>query len=134
MPMLGKCMIFKKFHAWRNARACIKCSSWMSKKMAKNNTWHANQIHASFLLAKMDDTLAINACHFLWLDKFHKSARALEKKGKKKKRKIRYSTVWNSSTIKKLDFRNIEYHIIFLITQILGQQCHTSDSLETRVH
>ena len=41
------------------------------KKMAKNNTWHANQIHASFLLAEMEDTLAINACHFLWLDKFH---------------------------------------------------------------
>ena len=33
-----------------------------------------------------------------------------------------------------LDFSNIEYHIIFLITQILGQQCHASDSLETRVH
>ena len=43
----------------------------LSKKMAKNNTWHANQIHASFLLAEMDDTLAIDACHFLWLDKFH---------------------------------------------------------------
>ena len=41
------------------------------KKMARNNTWHANQIHASFLLAEMDNTLAINACHFLWLDKFH---------------------------------------------------------------
>ena len=23
-----------------------------------------------------------------------------------------------------LDFSNIEYHIIFLIAQILGQQCH----------
>ena len=43
----------------------------LSKKMARNNTLHANQIHASFLLAEMDDTLAINACHFLWLDKFH---------------------------------------------------------------
>ena len=49
----------------------------LSKKMAK--TWHANQIHASFLMAEMDDTLAINACHFLWLDKFHESAEALEK-------------------------------------------------------
>ena len=27
-----------------------------------------------------------------------------------------------------LDFRNIEYHITFLITQIPGQQCHTCDS------
>jgi len=27
----------------------------LSKKMARNNTWHANQIHASFLLAEMDD-------------------------------------------------------------------------------
>ena len=33
-----------------------------------------------------------------------------------------------------LDFSNIEYHIIFLITQILGQQCHVDDSLGTRVH
>ena len=33
-----------------------------------------------------------------------------------------------------LDFSNIEYHIIFLITQISSQQCHTSDSLGTRVH
>ena len=33
-----------------------------------------------------------------------------------------------------LDFNNIEYHIIFLITQIPSQQCHTSDSLGTRVH
>ena len=32
-----------------------------------------------------------------------------------------------------LDFSNIEYHIIFLITQISGQQCHTDDSLGTRV-
>ena len=28
-----------------------------------------------------------------------------------------------------LNFRNIEYHIVFLIPQISGQQCHTSDSL-----
>ena len=41
----------------------------LSKKMARNNTWYANQIHASFLLA-------INACHFLWLDKFHVDVRA----------------------------------------------------------
>ena len=33
-----------------------------------------------------------------------------------------------------LDFSNIEYHIIFLITRILGQQCHTGDSLGTQVH
>ena len=33
-----------------------------------------------------------------------------------------------------LNFSNIEYYIIFLTTQILGQQCHASDSLETRVH
>ena len=32
MPMLGRCMIFKKFHVWRNARACIKCSSWIVKE------------------------------------------------------------------------------------------------------
>ena len=43
----------------------------LTEKMAHINTWRANQIHGSFLLAEMDDTLAINACHFLWLDKFH---------------------------------------------------------------
>ena len=32
MPMSRRCMIFKKFHAWRNARACIKCSSWIVKE------------------------------------------------------------------------------------------------------
>ena len=32
-----------------------------------------------------------------------------------------------------LDFSNIEYHIIFSITQTPGQKCHTSDSLGTRV-
>ena len=32
MPMSGRCMIFKKFHAWRNARACIKCFSWIVKE------------------------------------------------------------------------------------------------------
>ena len=31
------------------------------------------------------------------------------------------------------DFNNIEYHIIFLITQIPSQQCHAGDSLGTRV-
>ena len=44
------------------------------------------------------------------------------KKEKKRKRKTRYSTVWSSSTIKKvLNFNNIKYHIIFFITQISGQ-------------
>ena len=32
-----------------------------------------------------------------------------------------------------LNFSNIEYHIIFLITQISGQQCYTDYSLKTRV-
>ena len=32
-----------------------------------------------------------------------------------------------------LNFSNIEYHIIFLITQIPGQQYHVGDSLGTRV-
>ena len=33
-----------------------------------------------------------------------------------------------------LNFSNIEYHIIFLIIQIPGQQYHTGDLLKTRVH
>ena len=49
MPILGRCIIFKKFHAWRNARACIKCSSWIVKEDGQDNTLHANQIRASFL-------------------------------------------------------------------------------------
>ena len=44
-----------------------------------------------------------------------------------------YSTVWSSSTIEVLDFSNIKYHIIFLITQIPGQQRHVGDSLGPRV-
>ena len=33
-----------------------------------------------------------------------------------------------------LNFNNIEYHIIFLVTQIPGQQNHVGNSLGTRVH
>ena len=33
---------------------------------------------------------------------------------------------------KVLDFRNIEYRFVFIIPQILGQQCH-ADDLETQV-
>ena len=32
-----------------------------------------------------------------------------------------------------LDFNIIEYHIIFLITQLPDQRCHTGDSLRTKV-
>ena len=49
MPISGRCIIFKKFHAWRNERACTKCSSWILKENGQDNTLHANQIHASFL-------------------------------------------------------------------------------------
>ena len=63
MPMLGRCMIFKKFHAWRNGRACIKCSSWIVKEDGQEQhlTCKPNSCYFS---------LAIYACHFLWLDKF----------------------------------------------------------------
>ena len=33
-----------------------------------------------------------------------------------------------------LDFSNIEYHIIFLITKISDQQCHAGNLLGTWVH
>ena len=49
MPISGRCIIFKKFHAWRNAKDCIKCSSWIVKEDGQDNTLHANQVHASFL-------------------------------------------------------------------------------------
>ena len=58
------------------------------------------------------------------------SYRRLKKKNKNKVldcRKLEYYK-------EVLDFSNIEYHIIFLITQIPGQQCHTNDSLGTWVH
>ena len=29
---VGKMCDFQKFHVWRNARACIKCSSWIVKE------------------------------------------------------------------------------------------------------
>ena len=53
---------------------------------------------------------------------------------KKEKRKIRYSTVLSLSTIKKYSISLISSTtIFFLVTQVSGQQCHTNDSLRTRV-
>ena len=63
-----------------------------------------------------------------------KSRKRKKKKKKKEKKKTRYSSVGSSSTIKKLNFSNIEYDIIFLITQISSQQCHVGNSLGTWVH
>jgi len=53
-------------------------------------------------------------------------------KGKKKKKLLDCIKLEYYKEV--LDFSIIEYHIIFLITQILGQQCYASDSLGTRVH
>ena len=52
---------------------------------------------------------------------------------KKKKKKVRDCTKLKYYE-EILDLSNIEYHIIFLITQIPGQQYHAGDLLETRVH
>ena len=55
-----------------------------------------------------------------------------------KKKKEKKSKVPNCMKLKYykevLNFSNIEYHIIFLIIQIPGQQYHTGDLLKTRVH
>ena len=54
---------------------------------------------------------------------------------KKKKKKKRVLDCMKLEYCKEvLNFSNIEYRIIFLITQILGQQCHAGDSLATQVH
>ena len=133
MPMSRRCMIFKKFHAWRNARACIKCSSWIVKEDGQEQ-------HLSCKPNSCFIHLAINACHFLWLDKFLWLARVssyerLKKKKEKvclyvrqrdrkelnymksrkreKKKKTKYSTVWSSSTIKKYSISVISSTTLF---------------------
>ena len=55
--------------------------------------------------------------------------------GRLKKKKKKVLNCMKLEYYKKvLDFSNIKYHIIFLIIQIPSQQCHTGDSLGTRVH
>ena len=158
MSILGRCMIFKKFHAWRNARTCIRCSSWIVKEDSQEQHLTCKPNSCFF-------SLAINACHFLWLDRFLWLARVssygrlknkkIKKKKKKKeclyvrqrdrkeldcmksrkrgkKRVLDYMKLEYYKEV--LDFINIEYHIIFLITKISGQQCHAGNSLGTRVH
>ena len=127
MPMLGRCMIFKKFHAWRNSRTCIKYPSWIVKEDGQEQHLTCKPNSCFF-------SLAINVCHFLWLDKFLWLARVSSYGRFKKKKKKRVLDCMKLKYYKEvLDFSNIEYHIIFLITQILDQQCHASDSLGTQV-
>ena len=52
-----------------------------------------------------------------------------KKEKEKKKKVLNYMKLEYYKEV--LDFSNIEYHIIFLITQISSQQCHASDSLGT---
>ena len=52
-----------------------------------------------------------------------------QKVGKKKEKKNKVLDFVKLEYYKEvLDFRNIEYHIVFIIPQIRGQQCHASDS------
>ena len=134
MPMLGRCMIFKKFQVWRNARTCIKCSSWIVKEDGQEQHLKCKPNSCFF-------SLAIYACHFLWLDEFLWLARVSSYRREKKKsasmwdREIeKNSTVWKVEKKKKknkvldcmkpgyykevLDFSNIKYYIMFLIIQI----------------
>ena len=53
-----------------------------------------------------------------------------KKVGKKKKKNKVLNFVKLDYYKEVLDYHNIEYYIAFLITQILGQQCHASDSLK----
>ena len=118
--MSWRCMIFRKFHAWRNVRACIKCSSWIVKEDGQEQHLTCRPNSCFF-------SLAINACHFLWL------ARVSSLKKRKKKKKV-LDCMKLEYCKEVLNFSNIEYRIIFLITHILGQQCHAGDSLATQVH
>ena len=81
MPMSGKCMIFKKFHAWRNARACIKCFSWIVKE--------DGQEKKSNIYKKM--RLRVALCGGKWkkrkIGRWGRSEWVDEKKEKKKKEK-----------------------------------------------
>ena len=138
MPMSGRCMIFKKFHAWRNERACIKYSSWIVKEDGQEQ--HLTCKPNSFFFS-----LAINACHFLWLARV--SSYEKKKSASTWDREIEKNlTIWRKKNggvfncmkleyyKEILNFSNIEYHIIFLIIQIPGQQYHTGDLLKTQVH
>ena len=60
----------------------------------------------------------------------------MKKKEKKKKKKRRRLLDYIKLEYYKevLNFSIIEYHIIFLITKLLDQQCHTGDSLRTKVY
>ena len=58
----------------------------------------------------------------------------LDMKSREREKKNKVLDCIKLEYYKEVDFSNIEYHIIFLITQIPSQQCHTSDSLGTRVH
>ena len=64
----------------------------------------------------------VDTLQLVWLlfTKIEYETKSVKKKKKKKKQRTRLSKV---EYYKKLiDFSNIEFHIIFLITQILGQQ------------
>ena len=72
MPMSGKCMIFKKFHAWRNARACIKFSSWIVKEDGKEKK---SNIYI-YIYIKENEI----ACGFMWWKVKEKENRKMRKK------------------------------------------------------
>ena len=56
------------------------------------------------------------------------------KRGKKKEKKKVLDFMKLEYYKEVLNFSNIEYHVIFLITQIPGQHCQAGDSLETQVY
>ena len=132
-PMSGRCMIFKKFHAWRSARACSKCSSWIVKEDGQEqhltckpnscffsfgrNGWHFGHRCLPFSLA-WQVSCRCNYCYFGWTLAINRWWIREEKR----KRKKRYSTVWCLNTIKNYSIFVISSTILFfLITWILGQ-------------
>ena len=130
--MSGRCMIFKKFHAWRSARACSKCSSWIVKEDGQEqhltckpnscffsfgrNGWHFGHRCLPFSLA-WQVSCRCNYCYFGWTLAINRWWIREEKRKRKKKvldcMKLEYYK-------ELLNFCNIEYYIIFLITQISG--------------
>ena len=132
MPMLGRCMIFNKFQVWRNARTCIKCSSWIVKEDSQEQhltckktkfmllffghkclpfslTWQVSLTCKSEFLQEREK----KKCLYVRQRDRKEFDCMKSRKKKKKKKKTRYSIVWSLGTIKKYSISVISSTTLF---------------------